>query len=382
VTDDHRSPDELPEHLSIDELAELDEGLLAPERTSAIRAHLHGCADCRAQAEAIGATRSMLADLPRPTMPADVQDRLSDALDTELGAADTPLGPADAGPPPDSAEPVVDDTVVDLPARSKEVMPAPGSVSRPRFGRPTLAAGAAAAAVVLAVGAIVIGAINHGDSESGSSASLSEAGAPNSNSVIATSQPAHFFQTSTGREYTLANLQPDVQGLIARSPADAAAAPPTAAHSAAGSAAGNAGGSAATQGGAGRTVGAPNNGSKHAGRAPATNGKTKPTGTPSPTPEYASHPLALDQQPVPKPLQQLANSRAMILNCAAVLTGSHNAVPLAVDFGRWTNPPLRRVPSAIFVFKNPDPAMVSVYVTSPACDDGTFYTFRVVPLPG
>jgi hypothetical protein len=63
-----------------------------------------------------------------------------------------------------------------------------------------------------------------------------------------------------------------------------------------------------------------------------------------------------------------------------VLTGSHNAVPLAVDFGRWTNPPLRRVPSAIFVFKNPNPAAVSVYVTSPACDNGTFYTFRVVPL--
>jgi hypothetical protein len=53
-----------------------------------------------------------------------------------------------------------------------------------------------------------------------------------------------------------------------------------------------------------------------------------------------------------------------------------------VDFGRWTNAPLHRVPSAIFVFKNPNPAVVSVYVTSPKCADGTFYTFRVVPLPG
>ena len=85
---------------------------------------------------------------------------------------------------------------------------------------------------------------------------------------------------------------------------------------------------------------------------------------------------------VPKPLQKLANSRAKILQCAATLTDSHNAVPLAVDFGRWTNPPYRRTPSAIFIFKSPNPSAVSVYVTPPTCTSGTIYTYRLVPVPG
>jgi hypothetical protein len=315
-------------------------------------------------------------------MPDDVEARLQDALDTERGGAEDQAAPVDAEPPAGT------ETVVELPPRSAEVVPARGSVPRQWVGRPTLAASAAAAAVVLATGAIVIGAINHGHSDSGS-ASLSEAGAPSNGDVIASEQPAHFFQTSTGREYTLANLQPDVQGLIARSPADTAASPTAASRGAGaaagaggtGAAGGTSGGGSSAKSGAG-TPGKPKHGSSDATHTTSTAGKTKPTSSPPSTTANGVQSLGLNQQPVPKPLQQLANSRAMILNCAAVLTGSHNAVPLAVDFGRWTNPPLRRVPSAIFVFKNPNPGVVSVYVTSPACDDGTFYTFRVVPFPG
>jgi hypothetical protein len=224
------------------------------------------------------------------------------------------------------------------------------------------------------VGAIVIGAINHGHSDTSGGAALSQAGESAGNNVIASSQPAHFFQTSTGREYTLTNLQPDIQGLIARSPAGDGGASTSLGASGGGTAPGSAG----TSGGGS----APSNGTKSAAGTTTTKGKGQPTAKSSAPPANTTHPLAaLNQQPVPKPLQQLANSRAAILNCAAVLTGSHNAVPLAVDFGRWSNPPLRRVPSAVFVFKNPNPADVSVYVTSPSCDDGTFYTFRVVPLP-
>ena len=42
-------------HLTLDELAELDEGLLAPERELEVRSHLDGCAECRARADAIAA---------------------------------------------------------------------------------------------------------------------------------------------------------------------------------------------------------------------------------------------------------------------------------------------------------------------------------------
>lgn len=373
------------DHLSLDELAELDEGLLPPERTSAIRAHLHGCGACRDRAEAISATRSMLSDLPRPTMPDDVQARLDDAIAAEAAAAETATRAAEPASPPDEPETVL----VDVPARSADVIPAPGRVSSaPRFGRPTLASSAVAAAVVLAVGAIVIGALNHDRSQSGGAPQV-ETIAPNGNSVIASTQPAHFFQTSTGRDYTLANLQPDIQGLIARSPADTAAASPTASKGTAtlGAVAGGstAQGTQGTQGttssnGAAGTPGTPagakggTNGDQKSGRHTA----TVPAPAPTPVPSLSS----LNQQPVPKPLQALAGSRAKILACAAALTGSHNAVPLAVDFGRWTNPPLRRAPSAIFVFKSPDPSAVSVYVTPPACDSGTVYTYRLVPLPG
>jgi hypothetical protein len=356
------------DHLSLDELAELDEGLLPPERTSAIRAHLHGCAPCRDRADAITQARDLLGELPPLMMPADVQARLADALATESAATGPDQPAALAGDPELQSDE----------ARSKkppaavgraggDVVPAPGAVSRRRFGRPTLATTAVAAAVVLAVGAIVIGAVNHGQRQNSESAgpALGSPVVPDQNGV-AGAPAAHFFQTSTGRDYTVSNLEPDVQGLIARSPnAAAVPAPSSSAQNGtggAGTGVGSAGGSAA-----GSTT------THHkAGARPSTSATSAASPRSSAT---------LDQQPTPKPLQPLAGSQAKILACAATLTGQQDAVPLAVDFGRWTNPPYHRAPSAIFVFTSDTASAVRVFVTPPACDSGMLYAYRLVPLP-
>lgn len=363
------------DHLSLTELAELDEGLLPPERTSAVRAHLHDCEQCRARAEAISTARSALADLPATTMPRDVEVRLSAAIAAERSTPEPVLA---AVPPPRSEEPAGTSHIVtpedhDEPERSETVTPAPGSVSRPRFGRPTLAASAAAASVALALGAIVVAHYHHGSSTPPQTAAASGAGSGGSSngSVISPAQPRNFVQSATGRVYTLSSLAPDVQSLIVAAPAATTGHPDAAGSTAA--TAGSAGSGAAAKGRPPDSK----RGRQTVDKPGKRTGRTLDSEVPSP----ATTPSLLPDQPIPAALQPLARSRAKILACAAVLAGQGNAVPLAVDFGRWTNPPqFNRSPAAVFIFKGGNPSNVAVYVVGPACD-GTIDQFSVVPLP-
>ena len=50
------------QHLSIDELADVAEGLLDPERATAAESHIARCPECRAQSEAL---REVTATLRR-----------------------------------------------------------------------------------------------------------------------------------------------------------------------------------------------------------------------------------------------------------------------------------------------------------------------------
>jgi hypothetical protein len=68
-----------------------------------------------------------------------------------------------------------------------------------------------------------------------------------------------------------------------------------------------------------------------------------------------------------------------LLQCAAYVSGQQNAVPLAVDFGRWTNGSYHRAPSIVLVFRDNDPATVSVFVYGPKCDGNSLRTFSQVP---
>lgn len=74
----------MPDHISIDELADAAEGLLDPARSGAVDAHLGDCTACRAQVQALGRVRAMLAAEPAPTMPPQVQARLAAVLEREV----------------------------------------------------------------------------------------------------------------------------------------------------------------------------------------------------------------------------------------------------------------------------------------------------------
>jgi hypothetical protein len=293
------------EHLSLDELAEFDEGLLPADRASEVQAHLDGCAECRARAESIAATRQLLANLPEVEMPAEVKARLDRAIAEDTSGTTT-------------------------------VVPQLDNYRRRRFGRPTWAASAAASVLLLAFGAVIVGLLLHnpatssGGAAGASSAPEQRAAAP---------QPSNYVRTSTGLDYTPTSLLSQVPSLVANV-------------------------ANAAHGGAGTT--------------------SSTSGSPELTPEAspaAPSPKAvtLRQAPVAPALRALYSSRAKLLDCAATLNG-HGAIPITVDFGRWTFESFRKAPAAIFVFRDPDPSVVDVFVVGPSCSTGSVRTYVKVPL--
>jgi hypothetical protein len=349
------------DHLSFDELAELDEGLLSSDRITAIREHLDGCGSCRAKADAITASRSALSDLPAVTMPADVRARIDNALAAEAqGAADRAVPPqravelsvvedsdprVDDGPQLDAGAPTIDPSM-----RAPDVIPAAGSVVRRRFGRPTMASSAAAAAIVLAVGAVVVAHFHHGSSTPQSSlAAGADSGARTDQNPLISGgpQPSSVVKSATGATYTATNLSTAVSGVLARAAATGPIAPLPSASSSVGSSGGAAGSKPE------RTTKSDSSGST-AGKA---------TVSPPSESTFAQDSTA----PIPKSLRPLFHSNAKIIACAVTITGQHNAVPEHVDFGRWTGGIYHNVPSAIFIFQGTTPASVSVWVTNPTC---------------
>ena len=290
------------DHIDFDELAELDEGLLTPERAADVQAHLAGCAECRSRVDAIASTKRALAALPTEPMPEAVQARLNRAL---TRASTSPQG---------------------------DVVPNLAEHRRRRFSRPTMAGSAAAAVIVLAFGAIIIGHLGNGTSSGGSEAGGTAANAPDAQRSVV--QPKNYIRTSSGVNYTPSNLKTLIPALVAGaeySPSASTSEPPV----------------------------------------PAGSGPT------------ATHSQNLSNQPVPAVLRPLFDSRADILHCAATLTGIPNAVPIAVDFGRWTNPnaKLHNAPSAIFVLRDADANVVDVWVVNPSCSgDLLVRTDTKVPL--
>lgn len=73
------------DHISIDELADADAGLLDDGRRAAVEEHLAGCAGCRAQVESLHQVTARLAAEPVPDMPTDVFARLDAVLRQESG---------------------------------------------------------------------------------------------------------------------------------------------------------------------------------------------------------------------------------------------------------------------------------------------------------
>jgi len=268
-------------------------------------------------------------------MPADVADRLERAL----ANADTTTG---------------EDVVPDL-----------GAERARRFGGiPPWAYGAAAAVVVLGAIGIAIGT-THGH-KSGTSTSAEAPLVPTTDSSADRQQAVR--QQETGRTYTPDSIAELASGLVSGSPATdtLAAGTPEFAHSQGAGAAGAGGGVAATQPRA----------------AKSTNAATQPgTGT-APAPANAAPPsVTTAGASIPKSLRRLADSRTALLQCAAFISDTPNASPIAVDFGRWTNSKagIHRVPSVIFVFNDlADPHSIDVFVVGAACDDTSLLDYEVL----
>ncbi|MBV9484678.1 MAG: hypothetical protein JO246_01320 [Frankiaceae bacterium] len=360
------------DHLSLDDLAELDEGLLPPERTSAVRAHLHGCSQCQARATSIADVRGRLANLPPVTMPADVKARMDQAIAAERDVAAGSASHAGEDEEAPSA------AVVDLSSRTPDVMPARGSVKRPAFGRPSMPAIAVAATFVLAGGAIIIGHANHSSSDGASSGGASVTAGQEGGQIVLPESTANLTLAHTGTTYTTTDIGTSVQGLLgAASTLDTnGSAQPTVGESP------TPGPSDGVGGGAAQSTG----GARASKSAKASRKRSQPHRSSAPVTSSGSLNAAgsgASAKPIPKALKPLATSRNKILDCARNITGELDAVPLTVDFARWSNPPVyKHAPSAIFIFRSPKPNTVVVYVTNPSCSGNDIVReFAQVPLP-
>lgn len=121
-------------HPEVAEISALTEGLLPPDRTADVRAHISGCALCTDVLDSLEEIRGLLGTLPGPQrMPADVAGRIDAALAAEAlldsmlpgvsrgtsptadvpretstapsGHADAPAGPGRSGPSGPSGHP-------------------------------------------------------------------------------------------------------------------------------------------------------------------------------------------------------------------------------------------------------------------------------------
>lgn len=71
------------QHLSIDELADAAKGLLDPDRAAFVESHLAGCAECRANWDALREVTATLRADVSPPMPDAVAHRLSGVVAAE-----------------------------------------------------------------------------------------------------------------------------------------------------------------------------------------------------------------------------------------------------------------------------------------------------------
>jgi anti-sigma factor RsiW len=72
------------QHLSIDELADVAEGLLDPERATAAESHIARCPECRAKSDALRQVTATLRAEPAAPMPEGVARRLNEVIVAEI----------------------------------------------------------------------------------------------------------------------------------------------------------------------------------------------------------------------------------------------------------------------------------------------------------
>jgi negative regulator of sigma E activity len=347
-------------HLSMDEIADLDEGLLTNEQAEAAHAHLADCVECSDRVSALETSNAALRDLGPIAMPDDVATRIDAALAAE---ADAPATTPDAQS-----------------ASNVTVMPDPSAIPRQRFRMPTAPAAAAAVVIVLAVVAIIVGHQHHHHN----GITVQEAGGAAAQPPLVrnpSSGSTDVTPVSTGRVYDPNNLATYVPALLTASipsisPSATTGAPSNDSIVAPGSTSGSTTSSGTgTQSYSGAASGPSRSTKKHGKGAKSTAG-TLPTLT---APRAAA--ALTFNAAVPTELAHLYSDRAALLQCAAVASDTAGAVPLAVDFGRWRSPTAKPsakpVPAIIFVFNSVQNSnTVDVFVVSASCDANSLLEYK------
>ncbi|MDQ1704085.1 MAG: hypothetical protein QOF18_451, partial [Frankiaceae bacterium] len=94
---------------------------------------------------------------------------------------------------------------------------------------------------------------------------------------------------------------------------------------------------------------------------------------------------ATAKQKVPAALQTLYSDHAALLRCAAALAGPNSSVPIAVDFGYFTDPAQRALKAPAVVILLPGPVgKIDAWIVGPNCAtaaDNNFYFFQRISQP-
>lgn len=144
-----------PGGVSLDELADLQAGLLTPRESAALQARVDADPAAQALLADLDHTTALLADLDPEPIPDDIAARIDAALRAEAHAADAP--------PPPPATPVEDNTVEDEagdPPNGAQVLDLQAAQARPRSaGRSPHRSRRWQGAALLATAAAVLGAV-------------------------------------------------------------------------------------------------------------------------------------------------------------------------------------------------------------------------------
>ncbi|MFI1583122.1 anti-sigma factor family protein [Embleya sp. NPDC020630] len=223
----------MSEHIDVEVLSDLVEGLLTTAEAAALDAHLAECGECRDTRDALVEVRELLGGQPAEPMPADVIARIDDALALAALPPPRPAEPPTPLPMPVSVvtpprAPSTPPTEHGAPPTEHVVVPL--DRARRRRRGPLLLIAAAAAAVALGV-TIVVGTGDDGDSDHRSSAVKSNTDAsapkaaappgksgerPGANAEEHTPQTPLASSTAAPTVYTAAGLADQVSLLLHR----------------------------------------------------------------------------------------------------------------------------------------------------------------------
>lgn len=215
---DQRDPDRHrnDRHLNLDQIADLQEGLLDGHSGTLARAHLGACEQCRTGAAALLDVRERLSAVTTGPMPVDVASRLDEALLDQARAA-AAAGPTASATADLKAGPTADDHGTVLPLQRR--LPTHKRWSATRLLQ------AAAAVVLLLVGvalAVSVLSPSGGDTNTSTAAKQTRA-----SEGAATDEAGRYAVLSSGTDYTPKTLAAAVPRLLsAQVPTPASGAQP------------------------------------------------------------------------------------------------------------------------------------------------------------